>query len=78
MNSDRDAVKFGQTLTNAEFEIYELLVSDLMTFEIADTKKISVRTVKFHSSRIYKKLGVSSRYSLIIRHYINEIARLAA
>lgn len=50
-----------KSLTEREFEILNLAVSDKSNHEIADTIHISINTVKFHLRNIYEKLGVSNR-----------------
>jgi DNA-binding CsgD family transcriptional regulator len=49
-------------LTPAEARVGEKLVKDgLSNQEIASELKISPKTVKFHFTKIFRKLGVSSR-----------------
>ena len=48
-------------LTDREFEILNLALSNLNNSEIADKVHLSVNTVKFHLKNIYQKLGVSNR-----------------
>ncbi len=48
-------------ITEREFEILKLAVSDTSNNEIAEKAFISVNTVKFHLKRVYDKLGVSNR-----------------
>jgi DNA-binding NarL/FixJ family response regulator len=51
--------RFG--LSERELEILELVTRGSSNAQIARTLWVSQQTVKFHLSRIYKKLGVSSR-----------------
>jgi len=51
--------RFG--LSDRELEILEHVTRGLSNAQIARTLWVSEQTVKFHLSRIYKKLGVSSR-----------------
>lgn len=48
-------------LSEREYEILTLAVSDQTNSEIADTVFVSVNTVKTHLKNIYSKLGVSNR-----------------
>ncbi len=48
-------------LTEREFEILMLAVSDKKNSEIAEEIFVSVNTVKYHLKNIYEKLGVSNR-----------------
>ena len=56
------------SLTERELEVLRLLAQGILNKEIAQTLNISLGTVRFHTSNIYKKLGVSNR---------TEAARLA-
>lgn len=49
------------SLSERELEILELVTRGSTNAQIARTLWVSEQTVKFHLSRIYKKLGVSSR-----------------
>lgn len=51
-------------LSDREREIAELAATTLRTREIAERLFLSPRTVETHLSRIYRKLGVSSRLAL--------------
>ncbi|MFN8114416.1 MAG: AAA family ATPase [Solirubrobacterales bacterium] len=51
-------------LSAREREIVELVVAGRRNAEIADALFLSVRTVEGHLSRVYRKLGVSSRTQL--------------
>jgi DNA-binding NarL/FixJ family response regulator len=48
-------------LSNREIEVLELVASGRTNRDIAAELYLSVRTVDRHVSRIYQKLGVSSR-----------------
>ena len=50
-----------QTLSRREREVFECLRAGKVNKEIADETHISVRTVKFHLSNIYRKLDVRDR-----------------
>ena len=53
-------------LTKREREVFELLIQNKTTNEIAETLNISEKTVRNHISNVIQKLGVSSRSSAII------------
>lgn len=53
-------------LTIREKEIFELLVQNLDTEEIADKLKISSKTVRNHISNVIQKLGLKSRSQAIL------------
>jgi len=48
-------------LTHRELEVLVLAVSGKSSREIADKLFVSKRTVDFHFSNVYDKLGVSNR-----------------
>ncbi len=50
-----------QPLTEREFEILNLTISDKTNQEIAEQVFLSVNTVKYHLKNVYEKLGVSNR-----------------
>jgi DNA-binding CsgD family transcriptional regulator len=54
-------------LTATEREIVDLAVDGLANKEIARALNLAVHTVEVHLSRIYRKLGVSSRNQLAAR-----------
>ncbi len=53
-------------LTKREREIFELLIQNYGTNEIADTLKISDKTVRNHISNAMQKLGVKGRAGAVI------------
>jgi LuxR family transcriptional regulator of spore coat protein len=53
-------------LTIREKEIFELLVQNFDTEEIADKLKISSKTVRNHISNVIQKLGLRSRSQAIL------------
>jgi LuxR family transcriptional regulator, maltose regulon positive regulatory protein len=53
-------------LTEREKEILEMVVTGLSNQQISDRLSITIRTVKFHTSNIYAKLGVRSRIEVIL------------
>lgn len=59
-------MKTSKFLTARENEIFEMLVKNKDTFEIASKLMISEKTVRNHISNVIQKLGVSSRTQAII------------
>ncbi len=53
-------------LTNREREVFELLILNKTTKEIADILKISEKTVRNHISNTMQKLGVNGRASAVV------------
>ena len=53
-------------LTKREREIFELLIQNYGTNEIADILKISDKTVRKHISNAMQKLGVKGRAGAVI------------
>ncbi|WP_258103247.1 tetratricopeptide repeat protein [Marinoscillum sp. MHG1-6] len=51
----------NESLSDREFEVLNLALSNKTNTEIADTVCLSVNTVKYHLKNIYAKLGVSDR-----------------
>jgi len=59
---------FGLTnLTVREMEIYNLLLTDLPTKQIADKLGLSYSGVNFHIQNLYRKLGIQSRAELFAK-----------
>ena len=62
-------------LTQREREIFELLVNNYDTEEIADELGISSKTVRNHISNVIQKLGVKGRAHAVVELIrLNEIA----
>lgn len=53
-------------LTKREKEVFELLILNYTTVEIAETLKISEKTVRNHVSNVMQKLGVKGRASAVV------------
>lgn len=53
-------------LTKRESEIFELLVKNQSTRDIADTLFISEKTVRNHISNVMQKLGVKGRAQAVV------------
>lgn len=56
-----------EPLSEREKEVLELIAQGLSNQEIANKLYISLRTVKWHSSNIYQKLGVKNRTQAVNR-----------
>jgi NarL family two-component system response regulator LiaR len=55
-----------EPLTQREQEVLVLLAQGRSNRQIAREMKITVRTVKFHTTNIYGKLGLGSRSEAIV------------
>lgn len=53
-------------LTNREKEVFELLIKNYSTKDIANRLKISEKTVRNHISNTIQKLGIKNRAQAII------------
>lgn len=53
-------------LTNREKEVFDLLVLNNTTVEIAKKLKISEKTVRNHISNVMQKLGVKGRANAVV------------
>ncbi len=56
-----------EPLTRREIEVLEAMASGRANKQIADDLGISSNTVKFHTSSIYQKLGVTNRAEAVAR-----------
>lgn len=56
----------SKVLTNREKEVFELLIQNKTTKEIALYLKISEKTVRNHISNVIQKLGVKGRAQAVI------------
>jgi DNA-binding CsgD family transcriptional regulator len=63
-----------ETLTASERTVFDKYMDGLSAAEIAKALFISPRTVKYHNTHIYEKLGVSSLKELKL--YVNTIREL--
>lgn len=64
-----------QVLTKREKEIFDYLVNNKTTKEIATMLNISEKTVRNHISNVMQKLGVKARTSAVIELLkLNEIS----
>lgn len=53
-------------LTKREKEVFELLIQNKSTTEIAESLKISEKTVRNHISNAMQKLGVKGRAGAVV------------
>lgn len=53
-------------LTKREREVFELLISNKSSKEIADLLYISTKTVRNHISNVMQKLGVKGRAQAVV------------
>lgn len=53
-------------LTKREKEVFDLLVDNYTTMEIAHNLSISEKTVRNHISNVMQKLGVKGRASAVV------------
>lgn len=61
-------------LTKREKQIFELLIDNYSTKDIADKLSISEKTVRNHISNVIQKLGVTSRIQAVLELIkLNEI-----
>ena len=62
-------------LTKREREVFELLITNLTTKDIANRLSISEKTVRNHISNVMQKLGVKGRSSAVVELLkLNEIS----
>ena len=57
----KEQTRPGVNLTEREEEVLKMLAEGWTNLRMANTLSVSERTVRFHLSNIYEKLGVSSR-----------------
>lgn len=65
MSSGKDT-RVKSLLTNREREVFELLVQDKTTKEIAAQLFVSEKTVRNHISNVMKKLNVKGRSQAVV------------
>jgi len=56
----------NRILTNREKQVFDLLVDNRSTVEIAMILKISEKTVRNHISNVIQKLGVKGRSAALV------------
>ena len=62
-----------EQLTDRELQVLELVADGRRNREIAEILRVSIKTVEFHLSNIYTKLGIRSRAELRARARANEL-----
>ncbi len=65
MASGKDS-RMKSLLTNREREVFELLIQDKTTKEIAALLFVSEKTVRNHISNVMKKLNVKGRSQAVV------------
>ncbi|QQE77035.1 LuxR C-terminal-related transcriptional regulator [Alicyclobacillus sp. SO9] len=65
MSLEKD-MRVKSLLTNREREVFELLVQDKTTKEIAAQLFVSEKTVRNHISNVMKKLNVKGRSQAVV------------
>jgi len=55
-----------KVLTNREKEVFDLLVNNKSTKDIAEILNISEKTVRNHISNVIQKLGVKGRSAAVV------------
>lgn len=53
-------------LTKRERQVFDLLIKNMTTAEIAELLKISDKTVRNHISNVMQKLGVKGRAAAVV------------
>ena len=66
MNEHPGGIFVSKILTKREREVFELLIQNKTTAEIAEDLKISEKTVRNHISNSMQKLGVKGRANAVI------------
>lgn len=65
-SKDFDGVLLGKSLSVREIEVVKLVVTGITNKEVAGQLFVTEKTIKFHMTNIYKKMGVKSRSQLIV------------
>ena len=68
----RSVVTFPSRLTAQELAVARLVAVGMSNRQVASELFISIKTVQFHLTHIYAKLGVSSRAELAAQFRDNE------
>lgn len=67
-----------EQLTDRELEVLQLVAAGRRNREIAESLKVSIKTVEFHLSNILSKLGAQSRTEAVVRAWRTGMLRLSA
>ncbi len=65
-------LEYKDKLTNREVDVLRLIALGWSNQEIAEFLNIEIRTVKYHTTNIYAKLGVKSRSKAIVVAWMYE------
>lgn len=60
-------------LSVKESEVFSYIIEGFSNGEIATRMGIAEKTVKFHTTSIFKKANVNSRYKIIAEYYKNKL-----
>ncbi|MBS3915092.1 MAG: helix-turn-helix transcriptional regulator [Bacteroidetes bacterium] len=69
-NSQLIKDRFG--LSKSETEVLEMLANGQSNSQIANTRHVSINTIKTHISNIYSKLGVKNRLQALYKIHENQ------
>ena len=67
-----------EQLTDRELQVLELVAAGRRNREIADSLRVSIKTVEFHLSNILGKLGAQSRTEAVVRAWQTGMLHLSA
>ena len=56
------------TLTDREYDVFRLILKGLSNKEIGYDLFVSEKTIRFHTTNIYRKLNVRDRVALVIKY----------
>jgi len=74
-NIESEVIIINSILTLREREVFELLIKNKNTSDIANQLSISEKTVRNHISNVIQKLGVSGRAGAVVELLkMNEIS----
>lgn len=63
------------TLTASEREIVQLMAEGLPSWQIAELRGVTQKTIEFHAANLYRKLGCSDRLNAVARALYLGLAR---
>jgi len=67
-----------EQLTDRELEVLQLVAAGRRNREIAESLRVSVKTIEFHLSNILGKLNAQSRTEAVVRAWQTGMLRLNA
>lgn len=67
-----------QKLSRAEQAVYNLMILGLSNIAMAEKLFVTEKTIKFHTTTIFRKCGCKTRVELIAKHYQKIIQGLTA